>query len=197
MKKIFLLIGKSATGKDSLLRTLLSALPELHRIVPYTTRPIRKNERNGYEYYFVSSQNCEQLDLSGKIIERRTYQTVFGPWDYFTADDGQINLDKFSSLMIGTLESYKKLQDYFGEDKICPLYIQVGDYIRLERAIKREKDEKNPNYRELCRRFLADEEDFNEENLREMKIVRRFINDDFNTCKNQICNYIRNVISMT
>lgn len=67
------------------------------------------------------------------------YQTVHGPWYYFTADDGQVDLEKNNYLGIGTLESYLKLKEYYGEDALCPLYVEVEDGIRLERALKREK----------------------------------------------------------
>ncbi len=51
-------------------------------------------------------------------------------------DDGQICLDrKDSYLMIGTLESYEKMRGYFGEKGVVPVYIEVDDGVRLERAL--------------------------------------------------------------
>ena len=74
-----------------------------------------------------------------KVIEFRTYETMCGPWTYFTVDDGQFNLEKQDCLMIGTLESYEKMKLYFGEKNIVPLYLYIDDGIRLERALFREK----------------------------------------------------------
>ena len=62
--------------------------------------------------------------------------------------------------MIGTLESYKEMCIYFGEENLLPIYIEVSDGMRLERALKREHLQQNPKYAEMCRRFLADEQDF-------------------------------------
>ena len=94
---------------------------------------------------------------AGKVIECRTYDTIYGPWSYFTADDGQIDLGSGSYLMMGTLESYEKLCSYYGAEVMVPLYIHVEDRIRLQRALDRENTQKNPKYAEMCRRFLADE----------------------------------------
>ena len=41
MGKIFYLMGKSASGKDTLFKEILERIPELKTVVPYTTRPIR------------------------------------------------------------------------------------------------------------------------------------------------------------
>ena len=73
-------------------------------------------------------------------------------------DDGQFDVaDDESCLMIGTLESYEKMCTYFEAGKMVPVYIEVPDGIRLLRAVKREENQKKPNYREVCRRYLADE----------------------------------------
>lgn len=58
--------------------------------------------------------------------------------------------------------------------------------MRLERALKREREQKEPKYKELCRRFLADEEDFKEENLLRCGITRRYCNEDMETCLEEI-----------
>ena len=48
MGKIVYLMGKSSTGKDTIYKRLLDEMSQrLHRIVPYTTRPIRLKEKNG------------------------------------------------------------------------------------------------------------------------------------------------------
>ena len=186
-----ILMGKSGTGKDTIYRELLSdgALP-FERLVPCTTRPIRAGEQNGREYHFYSVEEFRALERAGKVIESRCYETVHGPWYYFTADDGQIDLASRSTLMIGTLESYLALRAYYGADKVLPVYLEVEDGERLQRALDRERAEKAPKYRELCRRFLADCEDFSEEKIAEAGITRRFQNDDLQRCKREIEEYL-------
>lgn len=186
MGKIFYLMGKSASGKDTLYKILRGDFPDFRPVTMYTTRPIREGEHDGQEYHFVSQEECLKLESAGKVIERRTYQTVLGPWDYFTVDDGQIDLQNHSYLMLGTLESFEKIQAYYGREAIYPIYIELDDGIRLERAIARERKEKVPNYREVCRRFMADEDDFSEDKLEKLHLPKRYWNEDLYNCAAEI-----------
>ena len=93
-------------------------------------------------------------------------------------DDGQIDLSDGDYLVIGTLESYCYIRDYFGKENVVPLLIDVEARIRLERAMKREGKQENPRYDEMCRRFLADEEDFSEDKLKAAGVDTRFPNND-------------------
>ena len=153
-------MGKSAAGKDTIYKELVRRFPEYGTVRMYTTRPIRDGEQEGVEYYFTDEARLKKLESQGKVIECRTYDTVFGPWSYFTADDGQIDLKQGNYLMIGTLDSYEKMVNYYGNEVMIPLYIYVDDGTRLQRALDREKTQNTPKYAEMCRRFLADEKDF-------------------------------------
>ena len=191
MGKIFYVMGKSASGKDTIYKKLHSRMPELKTVTMYTTRPIRDGEHNGVEYFFVDPSYLDQCRKDGILIECRTYDTVYGPWSYFTADDGQINLGHEDYLVIGTLESYRAMKEYFGAESLVPLYIEVEDGLRLTRALEREKRQSQPRYDELCRRFLADSKDFSEENLRAAGIEKRFQNVDMEECIEAIEREIR------
>ncbi len=187
MGRIYYLLGKSATGKDTLYKEILKRRPKLRTVTMYTTRPIREGETDGVEYFFTGREELERQLASGKVIESRTYQTIAGPWTYYTVDDGQFNVaDDESCLMIGTLESYEKMCAYFEAGKMVPVYIEVPDGIRLLRAVKREENQKKPNYREVCRRYLADEKDFSEENLERLGITKRYQNTDMEMCVEEI-----------
>ena len=139
MGKIFYLMGKSSSGKDSLFKKIKERIPELKNIILYTTRPIREGEQNGVEYHFVDEN---------------------------------------------------KLQE-FGKENMIPLYVEVEDGLRLSRALERERQQAAPKYAEMCRRFLADSEDFSEKNLQDAGITKRFQNFDFQKCVSEICDYIR------
>lgn len=191
MGKIFCVMGKSATGKDTIFEKLLDKL-DLKRIIPYTTRPIRDGEVSGREYHFCTVDDVTRLGAEGRIVELRTYHTVYGPWHYFTVDDGNIQLEKENYLLIGTLEAYTKMRDYFGAEKVVPIYIEVEDGERLLRAIAREKEQDVPKYEEMCRRFLADAKDFSEENLKAAGIERRFLNLKLEDTMTEIEHYIKN-----
>lgn len=185
MSKIFYFMGKSASGKDTIFKEIKERMPELKTIVLYTTRPIREGEQEGVEYHFVDEKKLGQFEEEGKVIELRAYHTVHGVWKYFTVDDGQFDGNE-NFIAIGTLESYEKMVAYMGEDTLVPIYIQVDDGERLLRAVKREKEQKEPKYEELCRRFLADAQDFSEENLKRMGITHHYFNDNMENCIQEI-----------
>ena len=175
MNRIFYIIGKSASGKDTMYSRIVAELGLLP-IVLYTTRPVRSNEQEGVEYHFVDAERFREMEESGKVIESRTYHTCHGDWTYFTAADS-ISLDKGDCAGIGTVESFLRLREYCGRDVVVPLYVEVSDDIRFLRAVEREKNQTVPRYAELCRRFLADNEDFSDERLAEAGIDVRFENN--------------------
>lgn len=183
MAKLFCMMGKSASGKDTIYKMLVQDTKlNLHTVVPYTTRPVREGEAAGVEYWFVDETQFGRFKAEGKIIEDRAYHTVHGLWRYFMADDGQIDFSKGNYIVIGTLESYLQIRKYFGEDVVVPVYINVEDGLRLTRALSRERQQAVPRYAELCRRFLADSEDFSEDKLKAAGISRIFENDDLDSC---------------
>ena len=94
MGKIFYLMGKSSSGKDTIYKQLM-ADEDLHlkNIVLYTTRPIRQGEQEGIEYHFITEEQLANLEKEGRIIELRAYDTCFGIWKYCTVD-AHIDLDR-------------------------------------------------------------------------------------------------------
>ncbi|PXV84880.1 guanylate kinase [Lachnotalea glycerini] len=196
MGKIFYIIGKSSSGKDTIYkRVQKDASLNLNSIVMYTTRPIRDGETNGVEYFFVNDEELDALKREGKVIEVRAYQTVYGLWRYFTVDDNQINIENNNYLMIGTVESFIKTKKYYGNDLIIPIYIEVDDGIRLERALRREQLQKFPKYEEMCRRFIADQQDFSEEKILKAGIGIRFQNNNLENCVMEVSKYINKVVN--
>ena len=191
MGKIYYMMGKSSSGKDTLLKELKEALPRLKSITPYTTRPRRDGVRDGVEYFFVSEDTLSTYERQGRLIEQRAYNTVHGIWRYATVDDGQVDLKHADYLVIGTLESYGRIREYYGLDNVVPLYIEVEDGERLKRAIRREEVRQAPDYKELCRRFLADSEDYSEENLLRYGITRRIQNHDGTRCLEEMIGEIQ------
>ncbi len=192
MGKIVYLMGKSSTGKDTIYQRILqNNVFGLKRFVPYTTRPIRSNEKNGVEYFFTDEEGFKRLKEENRIIEDRAYDTFHGLWRYFTVNDEQLDLENNNYVYIGTLESYVNTKKYFGEEKVLPVLIELDDGIRLERALNREKKQENPKYEEMCRRFLADSADFSEEKVKEAGIEKRFYNQDLEECLREIQEYLK------
>lgn len=191
MGKIYCVMGKSSCGKDTIYRELVkNEKLGLKPIIPYTTRPIREGEMEGKEYHFVDDNKVTALQEENRIIELRAYNTVYGIWKYFTVDDEQIDFAKGNYIYIVTLEGYLRIRDYYGEDKVKAIYIEVEDGERLIRAIQRERTQTVPKYEEMCRRFLADSGDFSEDKLQEARITTRFNNTSLQETIDRIVEYI-------
>lgn len=191
MGKIFVVMGKTSSGKDTVYKRVLDNLISSEgdaapkTVVIYTTRPMRPGEQSGVEYFFVTEEELQTLREEGKVIEERCFHTVHGPWYYFTVNDGQIDLEHNSYMMINTLAGFEMICSYYsnyGEDVVIPIYIEADAKDRLIRYINRESLQKKPNYKEVCRRFLADEEDFSEEELQRLGITERYFNQDLDEC---------------
>lgn len=192
MGRIYVLMGKSATGKDTVFKRLVGMKElELRTVVGYTTRPIRSGEVNGREYFFVENGQWKRLCRENKVIETRTYHTMRGDWHYFTVDDGQIDTNGQDYLFISTLSGYEQLRCHYGEEVVYPLYIEVEDDQRLWRSICRERRQTKPNYEEVCRRFLADQQDFREEEIHRLGIRKRYHNSDLEMCVRELAQDIR------
>ena len=162
MSRIFCIVGKSCSGKDTLYaRILAQNRPGLVPVVPCTTRPRRPGEVEGQSYHFVTQEQLRQYENQGQVIEKREYHTTQGLWTYFTL---RFDLDT-DRLLITTLAGARALMDCYGPGHVRVVYLHVDDRTRLLRYIDRESQQARPDYAEVCRRFLADQTDFSEEQL--------------------------------
>ena len=199
MGKLFYLIGKSSVGKDSIAERLLEDKSlGLSSVVQYATRPIRDGEEEGREYHFITPERAEEMEKAGRVIEARAYQTVYGIWKYLLVDDGQMDLSSKDYLAVGTAASYANARDFYGADRVVPIYIWVETGERLARALRRERVHNNPKYAEMCRRFLSDEQDFSDEKLKEAglmnadgSIMNSFENNILEECIDSIKAFIK------
>lgn len=194
MSNLIYIMGKSASGKDTIYKKIKENM-DVKSYILYTTRPIRTGEKEGIDYHYISEEQMRKLEQEGKVIESRTYQTVQGPWTYATIADEQLEQNG-DLLTVGTLESYQKIKEYYKEKedtKLLPVYITVDEEERKKRAMEREEKQEHPNYHEVERRMKADNIDFSEENLKQAGIEKEqtFENYDLNTCIEKIINYIQ------
>lgn len=187
MHYIYVLMGKSCSGKNSVAENLLGRSDlNLRRVVTYTTRPKRAGEKDGREYHFVTRNFYSAQAAAGTVIDYHEYKTVDGLWYYFTADDGQIDLAEHDSLIIGTPGIVKNLQNYYGEECVVPILLMVSDGELLRRALGRESRQFHGNYAEMCRRFLADKEDFSDETIKSLGHVYTVENNVLTHCSAEI-----------
>ena len=175
--KIYYIMGKSCSGKTVFFNKLLADKGlHLNPIVTYTTRPMRRNEKEGVEYHFITDDQANELLKSNKVIECRTYDTEYGVWSYMTVDDGQFKDDK-KYIGIGTIESYRSLVMRFGTSVMVPLCIEASPATLLARSVARLDDNDEKGYMEACRRYIKDAVDYSDANLNRCGIYTRYNND--------------------
>lgn len=190
MAKIFCIMGKSSSGKDTIYRKLLKDKKlALKKIITYTSRPMRDGEKEGVQYFFRTKDEMDAFEKQSRLVEKRVYHTILGDWYYFTVDDGQVEKDG-NYVIITTLDQFAKIRDYWKKDCVLPIYIEVDDGERLKRALRREMSQEKPQYEEMCRRFLADNKDFSKENLEAAKVDRVFENRTLTETVETISSYI-------
>jgi guanylate kinase len=71
--KLFIISGPSGAGKSSLISDALSGISGFAKSVSVTTRPKRKNEKEGEKYLFVSNEQFENLKKNKKLLEFAQY----------------------------------------------------------------------------------------------------------------------------
>ena len=148
--KVVALFGKSGAGKDTLQNIMIEENNNMHKIISCTTRPPRENEVDGVDYYFMDEEEFSIKVIAGDMLEH----TIFRNWFYGTPiqslDPTKTNVGVFNIAGIRTLLEDPRLD-------VRPVYVQVSDKTRLIRSLNREQD---PDCKEICRRFLTDDEDF-------------------------------------
>ena len=151
--KVIALVGKAGAGKSSLLDEVLAGSIgeyDLHEIVSYTTREPRQGEVNGFSYHFVDKYTFADMVHDGRMLE----YTKFNNWMYGTALNSlsteKTNIGAFSPAGIISLMNRPDIDLYV-------IYITATDKERLIRQLTRERE---PDVREVLRRYDADEDDF-------------------------------------
>lgn len=170
MGKLFYIIGKSAAGKDTVYKKILETFPILKPLVTYTTRPMRPGEQEGVQYHFIDHDKMQELIQQGLVYEHREYHVSNGDtWEYATVRDDDFKLDGDDDyIAIGTLVSMRSLVEHVPSHKIVPIHVRCSAVERLRRAVEREHRSSHPDFEEVCRRFLSDEEDYSDDKLQHL-----------------------------
>lgn len=148
--KVIALFGKSGVGKDTIQKYLINNMSDIHKIIGCTTRPKRDYEIEGIDYNFLKLEDFLYELKEKNIIE----YTEFRNWMYGTQlkafDKDKINIGIFNPASIEKILTDNRFD-------VLPIQIITSNKIRLLRSLNREE---NPDCKEICRRFLSDEKDF-------------------------------------
>lgn len=152
MDKIFVILGKTLSGKSSVLKMIEDEM-DATRIITFTNRPKRENEVSGVDYYFVTHDQALSFILNGHSIANRSYkphQDIGGflPWYY-----GILNVDlkePGKKVVITDVEGYKELKIFYD---VVSIYLHVTPSVQDKRMNLRD-DNLNP---ETLRRIKDDD----------------------------------------
>lgn len=152
--KIFVVLGKSSSGKSSAAKEIANDL-NITQIISYTSRKPRLGEQDGIDYNFVS----EEVFENESFVCKEQYIVHPDGYQYYGVKLLDL-MDGKDHIIVLTPSGYRELKKIFG-DKVYGVYIMAPEDDRLKRYI--ERDPSNPNSKqEACRRVVADDRDFHE-----------------------------------
>ena len=106
---MFAIIGKTASGKDTLAKELCEKYG-YRRVISYNTRPMRKGEKDGVTYHFITPEEFETKRKAGFFIECEPYLSEGGTqWHGFARADTE-GADTEKSIVILTPSGLRKLR---------------------------------------------------------------------------------------
>ena len=148
--KILAIYGMSAAGKDTFLNHLSNNF-DLNKILLTTSRPPREKEIDGVDYLFKKKKDILRDDIFLWPID-------YNNWIYAIAKES-IKNDKINVGIFNLYWMKKLFEDNDKHFDLMAIEVSASDKDRLMRSLRREK---NPDCDEICRRFLADKQDFND-----------------------------------
>lgn len=154
---IFCILGKSASGKDSIFKRL-SNHTLLQPIVTTTSRAIRSNEKEGVDYHYITEDDFETSINKCEFVE----WTIFNGWYYGTKWDEFINNSKHKLIVVNP-QGLETMINRFGSCNVVGIVIHRKDRDRLLSYLQRDE---NADVDEMIRRFSTDKHDFDTLNKR-------------------------------
>lgn len=146
---MILLIGKTASGKDTILNEIVKL--GYKKLVTYTTRPMRPGEVDGINYHYISKEDFLLKDKNGFFAETTSYNVASGETWYYGSAIEDYSKDK---VMIVNPDGVKQISKLKSLNPIV-FYIQTDEDVIRKRLLKR-----GDNKDESERRIAADDKDF-------------------------------------
>ena len=134
---MIVLAGASASGKTEAAKVLASKYG-ITKVITTTTRPMRQNEVNGRDYFFVTPERFEEMIKEGRFVEYTNYNGHM----YGSTKD-QISSDKCVVIDPAGLRAYISLHD----PNIITFFLDSKEETRYKRMLERGDSEENAKSR--------------------------------------------------
>ena len=155
MGRIYVVLGKTCSGKTTLLQSLKNKI-DADFPVAYTSRPQREGEVDDVDYKFVTRYDALFLMLTGKSVANRSYQAdvnFAGPYPWYYGLYTKDLIGKRDKVIVTDYEGLQSLLDGF--NNVVSIHLKIDQ----KTAEKRLKDRKD-NSEEAKRRIKDDERVF-------------------------------------
>ncbi len=156
MRKLFTIMGKASTGKDTLTKMLHEKM-ELPIALSFTTRPMRNGETQGVEYDFITEKDFWDMHGCDLLAEYTSYDVAGGETWYYGLTREELEKSDYV-LVIVNPDGFNQIKEIYG-DKVCSILIDAPADVRIKRYLDRDIVTET-KAEECCRRFLADQKDF-------------------------------------
>ena len=187
---MIILLGKPASGKDTVVNNLIHNYYGYEKIITWTTRPMRPGEKQDLTYHCTDDEDFEEKIEEGFFAEWKKYNSVFGTWYYGTAVQDITN-NPNNKIIILTPSGYEDIKEYINNEEILSVYLDSS----LRTLYKRLKF-RGDNPKEIKRRLLHDIKDFKgiknkvnvviKNNTRDLDELTELIKDMHDIVKNKI-----------
>lgn len=177
------IIGKTASGKDTTVNELITK-HNFKKLITYTTRPMRKGEKQNITYHFIPEEDFKQKIEDGFFAEWKTYETVEGTWYYGTSLEDLEKADD-NTVIILTPNGYRDVIKKLSKKPIA-VYIYANNS-----TIKKRLSARGDNPKEAERRIKHDNEDFKGVEYEVNKIFYNNEGTDIEVVINKILNLIK------
>ena len=154
-----IIMGKTCSGKNAVVKELVSR--GWSQIITYTSRPKRRGEKNGREYFYISEEDFASKINSGYFAEWKSYDVNGKTWYYGSPSEEIIeaSLDDKNHVIIltpqGVEDTLSFLSKYISDYQINTIYLYANRSTILNRLQKRK--DKNDS---IERRMRTDDIDF-------------------------------------
>ncbi|MGL5718302.1 MAG: hypothetical protein ACRCX2_35185, partial [Paraclostridium sp.] len=129
MYKLVCIMGESGSGKSTIEKELIDS-SIFKKIVSMTTRPIRMNEVDGEDYYFVNDIKFQKYIIEDMMAEHTEYGTKETTGYNFKYGIDKAEFEKLKSspcIVVVTPDGYEKIAKYIGVENTIPVYIQTDE----------------------------------------------------------------------
>ena len=136
--KLIVFSAPSGAGKTSICKEILKKIKELKLSISYTTRPKRKSEVDGMDYFFISEKKFKELQAKDFFIENaKVFDHLYGTPKNFVEKNLLKGVDVLFDI---DWQGAQKLSNFSKTDIVSVFILPPSNMILKERLKKRNED---------------------------------------------------------